>query len=165
MSTDFNFVRLVELCQRTYEETRHSAARAIDRSLVVRNWLFGWYIVEYEQHGAERAEYGRQLLVRIAGQILPKPAKQMYKDGFKFPPGTTTPSRTRTQREDVSPAYRDNQTINRSFISSPLSLHHSQLLCTARTVCSGVLGMCGRISTPVSRCVEIRASAERRAGL
>ena len=69
MSTDFNFEQLVDLFQRTHEETRQSAARAIDQSLVVRNWLFGWYIVEYEQHGADRAEYGRQLLVRIASHL------------------------------------------------------------------------------------------------
>ena len=64
-----------------------------------------------------------------------------------------------------SSAYRDTQTVKRSFISSPLSLHHSQSLFTARTVCSGVLGMCGRISMPVSKCVVTRASADLRAGL
>ena len=41
MSRLFDFEQLVELCQRTHEETRRSAVRAIDRSLVVRNWLFG----------------------------------------------------------------------------------------------------------------------------
>ena len=66
MSEGFDFERLVELCQRTHEETRRSAVRAIDRSLVVRNWLFGWYIVEYEQSGIDRAEYGAQLLSRVA---------------------------------------------------------------------------------------------------
>ncbi|MCY3676833.1 MAG: DUF1016 N-terminal domain-containing protein, partial [Gemmatimonadetes bacterium] len=66
MSEGFDFERLVELCQRTHEETRRSAVRAIDRSLVVRNWLFGWYIVEYEQSGADRAEYGRQTLKKLS---------------------------------------------------------------------------------------------------
>ena len=66
MSADFNFERLVELCQRTHEETRHSAARAIDRSLVARNWLFGCYIVEYEQNGVDRAEYGSRILAHMA---------------------------------------------------------------------------------------------------
>ena len=59
----------MELCRRTHEETRHSAVRAIDRSLVVRNWLFGWYIVEYEQHGADRAEYGVALIKRLAAKL------------------------------------------------------------------------------------------------
>ena len=69
MSQEFDFERLVELCQRTHEETRRSTARAIDRSLVVRNWLFGWYVVEYEQHGADRAEYGAALISRLAAKL------------------------------------------------------------------------------------------------
>ena len=69
MSGGFDFERLVELCRRTHEETRRSAARAIDRSLVVRNWLFGWYIVEYEQSGADRAEYGVRLLDRMSDRL------------------------------------------------------------------------------------------------
>ena len=66
MTRQFDFERLVELCRRTHEETRRSAARAINRSLVVRNWLFGWYLVEYEQNGIDRAEYGARLLSRMA---------------------------------------------------------------------------------------------------
>ena len=59
----------MELCSRTHEATRQSAARAIDRSLVVRNWLFGWYIVEYEQNGADRAAYGGRLLSRMSDRL------------------------------------------------------------------------------------------------
>ena len=69
MSQEFDFERLVELCQRTHEETRRSAARAIDHSLVVRNWLFGWYVVEYEQHGADRAKYGVALINRLGTKL------------------------------------------------------------------------------------------------
>ena len=69
MSQVFDFDNLVELCRRTHEETQRSAARTVDISLVVRNWLFGKYIVEYEQHGADRAEYGSQLLAKIASRL------------------------------------------------------------------------------------------------
>ena len=69
MSQSFDFERLVELCRYTHEETRRSAARAVDRSLVVRNWLFGWYIVEYEQSGADRAKYGRQTLKKLSKSL------------------------------------------------------------------------------------------------
>ncbi len=65
MNREFDFEDLIDLCRRTHEETRDAATRAVDRSLVVRNWLFGWYIVEYEQHGADRAEYGAQSLERM----------------------------------------------------------------------------------------------------
>lgn len=70
MSQTLDFKRLVELCRRTHEETRRSAARAVDRSLVVRNWLFGWYVVEYEQNGADRAEYGSQTLKRLSAALM-----------------------------------------------------------------------------------------------
>ena len=69
MSQSFDFERLVELCRHTHDETRRSAARAVDRSLVVRNWLFGWYIVEYEQRGADRAEYGAQTLKKLSAAL------------------------------------------------------------------------------------------------
>ena len=69
MSTEFDFERLVELCQRTREETRHSATRAINRSLVARNWLIGLYIVEFEQSGVDRAECGARLLARVADRF------------------------------------------------------------------------------------------------
>ena len=70
MSRTFDFGRLVDLCRRTHEETRRSAARAVDTHLVTRNWLFGWYIVEYEQRGADRSElYGRKLIERLSGKL------------------------------------------------------------------------------------------------
>ena len=70
MSQPFDFERLVELCRRTHEETRHSAARAVDRSLVVRNWLFGRYIVEFEGGGAARRElYGKELIDRLSVRL------------------------------------------------------------------------------------------------
>ena len=70
MSGEFDFERLVELCQRTHEETRRSAARAVDRSLVVRNWLFGWYIVEFEGGGsAHRDLYGKELIARLSAGL------------------------------------------------------------------------------------------------
>ena len=72
MSQKFNFENLVELCRRTHDQTQRSAARAIDRSLVARNWLFGWYIVEYEQNGADRAEYGSQTLKRLSAALKTK---------------------------------------------------------------------------------------------
>ena len=37
---------------------------------MVRNWLFGWYIVEFENGGAERSElYGRALIERLSSRL------------------------------------------------------------------------------------------------
>ena len=61
--------------------------------------------------------------------------------------------------------YRASQVLKRSFISSPWSLHHSQLLCSARFAFCSLVGMWGFMSTPFSAWVEISAMAELRAGL
>ena len=50
-------------------EARSQAYRAADHLLVVRNWLIGWRIVEQEQAGKERAEYGKKVL-EVASQTL-----------------------------------------------------------------------------------------------
>ena len=70
MSRGFDFENLVELCLRTHADTRRSAVRAVDTYLVARNWLFGWYIVEFENGGADCSElYGKQLLVRLSDTL------------------------------------------------------------------------------------------------
>ena len=69
MTHAFDFDSLVELCQKTHEEMQGHAARAVDTHLVVRNWLFGWYIVEYEQNGADRSVYGSRLLVDLSKRL------------------------------------------------------------------------------------------------
>ena len=70
MSQAFDFGQLVELCRRTHEETQRSAVRAADTYLVTRNWLFGWYIVEYEDGGADRSRlYGKKLIERLANEL------------------------------------------------------------------------------------------------
>jgi predicted nuclease of restriction endonuclease-like (RecB) superfamily len=71
-STNFSFDTLVELCRQTHEELRSRAIRSADISMVVRNWLIGWYIVEYEQIGADRAQYGSRLIERLADKLYLK---------------------------------------------------------------------------------------------
>ena len=45
------------------------ATHAVNLALTARNWLIGYYIVNYEQHGADRAQYGAQLMSRLAKRI------------------------------------------------------------------------------------------------
>jgi predicted nuclease of restriction endonuclease-like (RecB) superfamily len=66
-----NFDHLVELCRLTHEEMQKQAVRAVDLTLVVRNWLFGRYIVEYEQQGADRAAYGAGLMEALTSRLNP----------------------------------------------------------------------------------------------
>ncbi len=69
MKVIFAFQDLVELCRRTHEEMRCGAARARNAYLVIRNWFFGWHIVEYEQNGSDRAEYGAATLQNLSAAL------------------------------------------------------------------------------------------------
>ena len=64
-----DYQQLLALFKETHLELQQRAARSVDTSLVIRNWLFGWYIVEFEQGGSDRAEYGTNLLKKIAVQL------------------------------------------------------------------------------------------------
>ncbi len=64
-----NYQQLLALFKETHQELQQRVARSVDTSLVIRNWLFGWYIVEFEQGGSDRAEYGANLLKKIAAQL------------------------------------------------------------------------------------------------
>ena len=63
------FEQLLTLFQETHSELQKRAARSVDIALVIRNWLFGWYIVEFEKGGADRAGYGSKLLKKLAEQL------------------------------------------------------------------------------------------------
>lgn len=52
-----------------HRKTVDSAARAVQQLLLVRNWIIGAWIVEFEQVGAERAAYGAGLLKRLAKDL------------------------------------------------------------------------------------------------
>ena len=65
-----DFGSLVGLFAQTQTALQTQAARSVDVALVVRNWLFGWYIVEFENGGAERAElYGKALIQRLSEKL------------------------------------------------------------------------------------------------
>ncbi len=48
---------------------KHEASKAVNRLLTIRNWLIGYYIVEYEQKGEDRARYGAGLLNVLADEL------------------------------------------------------------------------------------------------
>lgn len=52
-----------------HEATQSAAIKAVNRFATVRNYIIGYYIVEYEQHGSDRAKYGDRLLKRLAEKI------------------------------------------------------------------------------------------------
>jgi predicted nuclease of restriction endonuclease-like (RecB) superfamily len=46
-----------------------AATKAVNSLLTARNWLIGFYIVEYEHNGKDRAEYGKSLTKELAKRL------------------------------------------------------------------------------------------------
>ena len=48
---------------------RDAAAKAINKCVTARNWLIGYYIVNYEQNGEDKAVYGERILQTLAERL------------------------------------------------------------------------------------------------
>lgn len=56
---------------------RQKAVNQVNRAIVETNWNIGRYIVEYEQAGHEKAEYGSEILKRLSHDLI-----ERYGKGF-----------------------------------------------------------------------------------
>ena len=64
-----NYESLVGRINLIQDALQAQAAHAVNLSLTARNWLVGYYIVEFEQHGEDRAKYGEKLLKQLAQSL------------------------------------------------------------------------------------------------
>src|SRR3989344_296355 len=67
-----NYSPLITDLASLVEQGRKTAVRYVNTALVATYWVMGRRIVEYEQKGKERAEYGETLLERISNDLSPK---------------------------------------------------------------------------------------------
>lgn len=67
--TSFSFNHLSELVLQLHDSAYSATVKAINRFATIRNYVIGFYIVEYEQHGKDRAKYGDRLLKRLAESV------------------------------------------------------------------------------------------------
>jgi len=65
----FNFNTLVTAICEVNNNLEAQAGRAINVSLTLRNWLIGAYIAEYKLSGADRADYGENLLSELSREL------------------------------------------------------------------------------------------------
>lgn len=67
-----NFDLLLNTIQQTHTIFQQNAVKAINMSLTIRNWLIGYYIVEFEQNGEDRAKYGDKLIPNLVSELNSK---------------------------------------------------------------------------------------------
>jgi predicted nuclease of restriction endonuclease-like (RecB) superfamily len=60
------------------------AVAVVNRTTTVRNWCFGVFIVEYEQHGKDRARYGERLIESLSGSLSERGLKGVSTTALKL---------------------------------------------------------------------------------
>jgi hypothetical protein len=64
-----NYAALLKAINAATAQLKGRAAMAVNQALVLRNWLVGAWIFEFEQHGKDRAKYGERLLDTLARDL------------------------------------------------------------------------------------------------
>lgn len=67
-----NFEALANQIDAIQHTLQAQAAHAVNLALTARNWLIGYYIVEFEQNGEDRAAYGEKLLKKLESRLNTK---------------------------------------------------------------------------------------------
>jgi len=63
------FDELTLVIENTQNVLQYKALQTVNQLLVVRNWLIGYHIVEYEQNGEDRVAYGTNALQNVAKNL------------------------------------------------------------------------------------------------
>lgn len=66
------FDQLINTIESVHVELSTRAVKQVDYLMTIRNWVIGYYIVEFEQNGEDRADYGSRLLIRVSEQFKGK---------------------------------------------------------------------------------------------
>lgn len=69
MDITINFNHLVQRIEYTDRTLQNNARLIINRHVTAKAWLTGYYIVEYEQKGEDRAQYGDKLIQNLAQRL------------------------------------------------------------------------------------------------
>ncbi|GMO43712.1 MAG: hypothetical protein Pg6C_05500 [Treponemataceae bacterium] len=64
-----NFSQLVASIKDIHNSLNRQSLKAVNTGLVLRNWMIGCYIAEYELNGADRAVYGDNVLGELAKNL------------------------------------------------------------------------------------------------
>ncbi len=66
------YLQLVKAIDAASQQLLGRAAAVVNQALVLRNWLIGAYVVEFEQNGEDRARYGLRLYSKLAADLRGK---------------------------------------------------------------------------------------------
>lgn len=122
-----NYNHLISGIQRLLTESRRQAARSVNAVLTATYWEVGRRIVEYEQKGKKRAEYGETLLKRLSGDLVNTFGKGFSADNLEsmrrfylcWPPAKI--SETLSRKSENFDSQPESDTASRKLTTSDLA--------------------------------------------
>ena len=122
-----DYKNLLEKISKNYLKAKQKAFKAINNELTLSNWRTGKYIVEYEQKGNIKAEYGKKLLDKLSKDLTARHGSGFSRSNIvymrlfyiKYPNGVT-PSHLLSWshyyellkvKDDLEREFYENQTI------------------------------------------------------
>ncbi len=81
---DSGYGELVSRISATWDDAKCQAFLAVNTQLLEANWRTGKYIVEFEQGGEQRAQYGKQLLVNLAKDLTVRLGKGFNRTNLSY---------------------------------------------------------------------------------
>lgn len=126
------YYELLDNIGSTLQRARENAVHAINIELIKANWVIGKYIVEYEQEGKQRAEYGTELLATLSRDLKTKFGKGFSRSNLQLMrlfyikyPNFQTASGKIEIRQTVSGKSEKRQTASGILLSWS---HYAELL-------------------------------------
>ena len=127
----FSFDHLSEVVTLLHDSAYSATVKAVYRFATVRNYVIGYYIVEYEQHGSDRAKYGDRLLKRLAERVnkrginetLLTNCRKFYNIYPQLKPFLEGKSATASHKSEISPTTSEkltkkNPTASEKFVTA-----------------------------------------------
>lgn len=81
---DAAYQKLIDNITTLWGEAKSKAIAAVNTELLDANWQTGKYIVEFEQGGKQRAEYGKRLLVNLAKDLTARNGKGFNRTNLTY---------------------------------------------------------------------------------
>ena len=99
-----NYRQLLQSIVAVHERAQTGVAVVVNQFPVLRNWIIGAAMVEFEQNGEDRAQYGQRLLGKLSRDLLTQGLQGCSPDSL----------------ERMRQLYREYPQIERAISATPL---------------------------------------------
>ena len=122
-----NFDQLIENIELTHDFFQARASKQVDENFTLRNWLIGFYIIEFELNGQDRAEYGAKALLSISKRVkhikgLSNSNLYLFKSFYQIYPQISQTLTAKLKDSDLRLVPSIVQTVSAQLKNTNLSL-------------------------------------------